>query len=82
MLSRLAGPAVTAVPHTTFVPASTNHVTHGFTSRPSAFRQADSSERRNIEAVRRLRWEQSGRPETVGWWWRSRSGLFGWLRRG
>jgi len=35
MLSRDGAPGVTAVPHTTSVPASTNHVTHGLTSRPS-----------------------------------------------
>ena len=33
MLSRDGAPGVTAVPHTAFVPASTNHVTHGLTSR-------------------------------------------------
>ena len=31
----LAGSGVTAVPHTTFVAASTNHVTHGLSRRPS-----------------------------------------------
>lgn len=36
MLSRKEAPGVTAAPHTAFVPASTNHVTHGFTSRPPA----------------------------------------------
>ena len=34
MLSRDGTPGVTAVPHTAFVPASTNHVTHGLTSWP------------------------------------------------
>ena len=36
MLSREGAPGVTAAPHTAFVPASTNHVTHGLTSRPAA----------------------------------------------
>jgi hypothetical protein len=29
------------------------------------------------KAMRRLRWEHSGRPDTAGWSWRSRSGSFG-----
>jgi hypothetical protein len=35
VLSRLGGPGGTAVPATALVLASTNQVTHGFTSRPS-----------------------------------------------
>jgi hypothetical protein len=43
MLSRLAGPGVTATPATTFVAQSTNQVTHGFTSRPSTSISTDAS---------------------------------------
>ncbi len=38
---------------------------------------ADSSERRNTEAMWRLRWALCARPDTARWSWRSRSGSLG-----
>ena len=38
------------------------------------FDLADSSERRNTEVMRRLRWELDARPDAARWWSRSRSG--------
>jgi hypothetical protein len=48
------------------------HLRSGLTSRRD---RADSSERRNIEAIRRLRWELCGRPGVAECLWKSRSGL-------
>ena len=55
---------------------------HARAARPAAHagatsNRADSSERRNTEAMWRLRWALCARPDTARWSWRSRSGSLG-----